>query len=51
MYTGQYLAVSETYLTNTKYYAALRGLPNYDYLLVRKPIDVVGGSIYVYKLY
>lgn len=50
-YTGKYIAVSETYLENDRYYAAQRGDSGYDYLYRRKPIAEIGYSIYVYKLY
>ncbi len=50
-YTGQYIAVSETYLENDRYYSAQSGQPSYAYLRAMKPIAKIGGSIYVYKLY
>ncbi len=50
-YTGQYIAVSETYLENDRYYAAKNHVPSYSYLRARTPIAKIGGSIYVYKLY
>ena len=50
-YTGQYIAVSETYLENDRYYAALGQEPGYTYLRAMKPIAKVGNSIYVFKLY
>jgi hypothetical protein len=51
MYTGQYIAVSETFLENDRWYSELNGTPGYDYLRTRTPIAKVGYSIYVYKLY
>lgn len=50
-YMGQYIAVSETFLENDRYYAKLYNQPGYDYLRAREPIAKVGNSIYVYKLY
>jgi hypothetical protein len=50
-YTGQYIAVSETYLQNDIYYARYYRQPGYDYLRAMEPIAKVGNSIYVYKLY
>jgi len=50
-YTGQYIAVSETYLQNDRYYSALAGTPGYAYLRAMEPIAKIGNSIYVYKLY
>ncbi len=50
-YTGQYIAVSETYLQNDRYYSALAGTPGYANLRAMTPIAKVGNSIYVYKLY
>jgi hypothetical protein len=50
-YPGQYIAVSETYLENDRYYSALSGQSGYAYLRAMKPIAKIGYSIYVYKLY
>jgi Dolichyl-phosphate-mannose-protein mannosyltransferase len=50
-YPGQYIAVSETYLENDRYYSALAGQPGYAYLRAKTPIAKIGYSIYVYKLY
>jgi 4-amino-4-deoxy-L-arabinose transferase-like glycosyltransferase len=50
-YTGQYIAISETFLENDRYYSELNGTPGYGYLRARQPIAKVGYSIYVYKLY
>jgi hypothetical protein len=50
-YTGQYIAVSETYLENDRYYSALDGTPGYAYLRATTPIAKIGGSIYLFKLY
>jgi hypothetical protein len=50
-YTGQYIAVSETFLENDRYYADADGLPGYRYLREREPIAKIGYSIYLYKLY
>jgi len=51
IYTGQYIAVSETFLENDRYYAKLHGQVGYGYLRAIKPIAKVGNSIYVFKLY
>ncbi len=50
-YTGQYIAVSETFLENDRYYSALNGTTGYKYLRAMKPIAKIGYSIYLYKLY
>jgi hypothetical protein len=50
-YTGQYIAVSETFLENDRYYAQLYNQEGYGYLRERTPIAKVGNSIYVFKLY
>jgi hypothetical protein len=50
-YTGQYIAVSETYLENDRYFSAISGQEGYGYLRAMKPIAKIGNSIYVYKLY
>ena len=50
-YTGQYIAVSETFLENDKYYTELNDTPGYQYLRDRTPIAKIGNSIYLYKLY
>jgi hypothetical protein len=50
-YTGQYIAVSETFLENDRWYSQLNGIQGYDYLRAMKPVAKVGYSIYVYKLY
>jgi hypothetical protein len=50
-YTGQYIAVSETFLENDRYYSELNGTPGYQYLRDRQPIEKVGNSIFIYKLY
>lgn len=50
-YSGQYIAVSETYLQNDRYFSALAGVPGYANLRAMEPIAKVGNSIYVYKLY
>ena len=50
-YTGQYIAVSETFLENDKWYAELNNSPGYQYLRDRTPIAKVGYSIYIYKMY
>jgi len=50
-YTGQYIAVSETFLENDRWYSELNDTPGYEYLRQREPIAKIGGSIYVYKLY
>jgi hypothetical protein len=50
-YSGQYIAVSETYLDNDLYYSAIGNYPGYGYLRDRQPIAKIGYSIYLYKLY
>ena len=50
-YTGQYIAVSETFLYNDLWYSELNHTTGYDYLRAKKPIAKVGNSIYVYQLY
>jgi hypothetical protein len=50
-YTGQYIAVSETFLENDRYYAELNHTPGYEYLRQRQPIAKIGYSIYLFKLY
>ena len=50
-YTGQYIAISETYLENDRYYSALAGAAGYESLRAMKPMAKIGGSIFVYKLY
>jgi hypothetical protein len=50
-YTGQYIAVSETFLYNDLWYSELNHTTGYDYLRAMKPIAKVGNSIYVYKMY
>ncbi len=50
-YTGQYIAVSETFLENDRYYAQLNHRVGYGYLRALKPVAKIGYSIYVYKLY
>ena len=51
-YTGQYIAVSETFLEYDRYYSRYNApSDSYDYLRSRTPIAKIGGSIYVYKLY
>jgi hypothetical protein len=50
-YTGQYIAVSETYLENDIYYSKFDGSPGYFYLRNLKPVAQIGYSIYLYKLY
>ncbi len=50
-YTGQYIAVSETFLENDRYYSAKRGESGYSYLRAMTPIAQIGYSIYIYKLY
>jgi hypothetical protein len=51
IYTGQYIAVSETYLENDRYYSALNGIDGYKYLRAMQPVAKIGGSIYVYRMY
>jgi hypothetical protein len=50
-YTGQYIAVSETFLENDRYYAQINHREGYQYLRDREPVAKIGNSIYVYKLY
>lgn len=50
-YTGQYIAVSETFLENDRWYSEINATEGYDYLRAMEPIAKVGYSIYVYKLY
>jgi hypothetical protein len=50
-YTGQYIAVSETFLENDRYYSEINHRSGYQYLRDREPIAKIGYSIYVYKLY
>ncbi len=50
-YTGQYIAVSETFLENDRYYAAKQNRAGYEYLRQREPKTIIGNSIYVYQLY
>jgi len=50
-YTGQYIAVSETFLQNDRWYAAERGGEGYEYLRNIQPVAKIGYSIYLYKLY
>jgi 4-amino-4-deoxy-L-arabinose transferase-like glycosyltransferase len=50
-YTGQYIAVSETFLENDKWYSELNNTPGYEYLRERTPVAKIGNSIYLYKLY
>lgn len=50
-YTGQYIAVSETYLMNDMYYSGVVYSGSYDYLRQLIPIARIGNSIYLYKLY
>jgi hypothetical protein len=49
-YTGQYIAVSETFLENDKWYSALNHASGYEYLRRQKPIAKIGNSIYLFKL-
>lgn len=50
-YAGQYIAVSETFLENDRWYAAQRGDEGYEYLRNLRPVAKIGYSIYLYKLY
>jgi hypothetical protein len=50
-YPGQYIAVSETFLENDKWYAEKDDRPGYAYLRDMEPVAKIGYSIYVYKLY
>jgi hypothetical protein len=49
-YHGDYIAVSETFLENDRWYAAREGHDGYKYLREREPVAKIGYSIYVYKL-
>jgi hypothetical protein len=51
VYTGQYIAVSETFLENDRYFAVVNNQVGYGYLRALNPVAKVGNSIYVYKLY
>ncbi len=51
VYTGQYIAVSETFLENDRYYAKLNHQVGYGYLRAMQPIAKVGNSIYIFKQY
>lgn len=48
-YHGQYIAVSETYLEDDRFFSGQNG--GYAYLRARRPIAEIGYSIYVYRLY
>jgi 4-amino-4-deoxy-L-arabinose transferase-like glycosyltransferase len=50
-YSGQYIAVSETFLMNDEWYAEINNRLGYGYLRERKPVAKIGYSIYLYKLY
>jgi hypothetical protein len=50
-YPGQYIAVSETFLENDRWYATLNGIEGYEYLRAMKPVAKVGYSIFIYKMY
>ncbi|HSL08725.1 MAG TPA: hypothetical protein VK887_12245, partial [Pseudonocardiaceae bacterium] len=50
-YTGQYIAVSETFLENDIWYSAQRGDKGYEHLRNTNPIAKIGYSIYLFKLY
>lgn len=49
-YTGEYIAVSETFLQNDRFYAELNDRPGYEYLREQEPMVKIGNSIYLYKL-
>lgn len=46
----EYIAVSETFLMNDIYWAALRGDEGYSWLRAKKPVAKIGYSIYVYRV-
>jgi hypothetical protein len=50
-YTGQYIAVSETFLNNDLFYSVYNNSPSYAYLRSMEPLARIGNSIYLYKLY
>jgi hypothetical protein len=50
-YTGQYIAVSETFLENDRWYSELNDTPGYEYLREKTPIAKIGNSIFLFKLY
>lgn len=50
-YTGQYIAVSETFLENDRYYAVINQNEGYEYLRQMTPVAKVGNSIHIYKMY
>jgi hypothetical protein len=49
-YPGQYIAVSETFLENDRWYSEHLHQPGYDWLRQYTPVAKVGYSIYVFKL-
>jgi hypothetical protein len=49
-YTGGYIAVSETFLENDRYYAAKNGTMGYGYLRAQEPVAKIGNSIYLFKV-
>lgn len=50
-YAGQYIAVSETFLENDRWYSIQRGDKGYEDLRNMRPIAKIGYSIYLFKLY
>jgi hypothetical protein len=50
-YTGQYIAISETYYLNELYTTPQDPKDDYAYLRNLTPIERVGNSIFIYKLY
>ena len=49
-YTNGYIAVSETFLENDRYYAVKNGTPGYGYLRSQVPVAKIGNSIYLFKV-
>jgi len=48
--TKGWIAVSATYLQNSRWYHLTLGEPDYDWLRSRKPDAIIGGSILVYNV-
>ena len=48
--TDGWIAVSATYLENSRWYHLQNGEPDYDWLRERNPIAIIGGSILVYYI-
>lgn len=50
-YPGQYIAISETYLENDRFYATEKGVRGYQALRESEPIAKIGYSIFIFKQY